>query len=169
MPLSHKRTSILNDVFAVIEHMNANKEKYMHSVSSIEDNDNELPKPNGPRYSLLSNSTEKDHYYSDVAICRFLFYDIYRGTNLTRLLNYVPQLRNVDYTEIEKIYFDSEPEEFVISLHSREIRIYRGDVKYIYPFFCQIRDSVEYELVFDGDKVYSLNKFNDEPEASSAL
>gem|GEM_PF-2731144 len=164
MSLSYKHTSILNDVSSVIEHMKANKELYAHRKPLHESDDNESESA-GPRYNLLLNDNDRDHYYSDVAICRFLFYDIRRGADRSRLLRHIPQIGSVDPKEIEKIFFDPESEEFVILSRSGEIRIYRGDIRYIYPYYCQIRDPIEYELAYEGDKVYSYNKFNDESEA----
>jgi len=162
-----RHTSIINDVSSILRHMRDNRDFYL-----VEAPPEELHQPEkkaSERYKILLNDNERDHYYSDVAICRFLFYDIARGTNMAVLKRYAPHIGDLDHRDVDRIFYDPESEDFVIQARHREVRIYRGDVRYIYPLFCQVRDPIEYELVFDGDKVYSLNKFNDGAEASANM
>jgi len=155
---------IINDVSSVLEHMKENRDFYLQQREPVQTIVS-TPRKRSPRYDLFLNDTERDHYFSDVTLCRFLFFDIARKTNLEGLKRYLPKIAEIDYREIEKIYYESESEEFVIRTKNDELRIYRGDMRYIYPFYCQVRDPIEYELVFEDDKVYSIDKFNDSADA----
>ncbi|MBN1785977.1 MAG: hypothetical protein JW825_03155 [Candidatus Methanofastidiosa archaeon] len=161
MPEAQKHTKIINDVLSIIDHMRNNLDLYMVENAIEEPSEQQIEEGKAVRYGIFKNDNERDHYYSDVAICRFLFYDIANGTNIEKLSRYNPGIANIDPGKIEKVYYDEESEEFVIRVADEDFRIYRGDIRYIYPFYCQFNDSIEYELVFDGDKAYSYPKFND--------
>jgi len=154
-----KRTVILNDVSAIIKHMSDNRKLYVGT--DVPDGNEQKSTERKNRYDIFLKDDEKDHYYSDVTICKFLFYDLVNGSNMDMLRRYVPDIEKMESNAVEKVYYEDKTEEFVIITKEHEYRIYRSDIRYIYPFYCQVKDPVEYEIVYFGDKVYTYSKFNE--------
>ncbi|MHC1605128.1 MAG: hypothetical protein ACXQTP_04065 [Candidatus Methanofastidiosia archaeon] len=115
-------------------------------------------------YNRFLNLEEGEDYYKTVAICRMIYLDLKRGTNLRKLSRYAPGIESIKPSEIKKIRYDNGTEDYVVTTSSDKYRIYKGDIKYIYPTYCKIPDSQEFELVFEDGRMYVVSKFLDTEE-----
>ncbi|MHC1609962.1 MAG: hypothetical protein ACXQS3_07115 [Candidatus Methanofastidiosia archaeon] len=113
-------------------------------------------------YSSFLNLDKGEQYYRNVTICKLIYYDLCNKTNLHLLSQYAPGIENIDQKDILKVRFYPKYEEFVIFTKDKTYTIYKGDIQYIYRFYCQVPDIQEFELVYDGDGVFTFSKFNDE-------
>lgn len=112
-------------------------------------------------YNQFSDLERGEQYYRTIAVCRLLYQDVMRGSNNALLRKYVPEIGDIDPHSVTKVRYDAEAEEYVIYHTSGEIRIYKGDIAYIYPLYCQIPDAAEYDVAYEGEDVFSYAIYND--------
>ncbi|RZN46195.1 hypothetical protein EF808_05930 [archaeon] len=153
-----QHTVILGDISEIIEHIkNHTPEGRTIEQYVPEDDAFEYRR----RYRLIREDKRPENYYRNVAICKMLYSDLVHGTNLTRLEKYAPGISSVDPEDVVRIRYLPEDEDFVIRTTHDTFRIYKGDVQYIYPLYCHVRDNTEFELAYEDDRVITFHIFDD--------
>jgi hypothetical protein len=153
-----RRTIILGDISEILEHIKTHTpegrsiEEYIPEEDAYE---------RRRRYRLIREDKRPESYYRNVAICKMLYSDLLHRTNLTRLEKYAPGISSVEPSDIIKIRYVPDEEDFVIRTHKGTFRIYRADVQYLYPLYCHVRDNTEFELAYEDDTVITYHIFDD--------
>lgn len=159
MAHSASHTTIVGDINEILDHMRQNHTP-KKSPSHMERDEKERVQ-RVRHYNRFVGKDTEESYYRVVTVCKLLFYDITHHTNMHIISRYAEGIDSISPEDIEKIYYDSPGEDYVVKTPDTEYRIYKGDIRRIYRFYCDIPDSVEYDLVCDGSQVYTTAKHNE--------
>ena len=152
------RTRLIGDVGDILAYIKSHHEPSPATVNLEQEQDAAWRIQYYHRFSDLEKG---EQYYRTVAVCKLLYQDIERGCENPLLRKYAPGIEDVKYSSVQKIRYDAESEEYVICTTDGEIRIYKGDIAYIYPLYCQVPDAAEYDIAYEGDEVFSYAIYSD--------
>ena len=113
------------------------------------------------QYERFTDLDPEESYYRIVSVCKLLYRDLASGASRAHLERYAPGIAGLDVSALVRIRYDAEAEEYVILAKGAEYRIYRGDIRYLYPLYCIVPDAAEYELAYDGEDVVSYSLISD--------
>jgi hypothetical protein len=153
------RTRLVGDVLDILDHVISHHEPAPVSVDLEQEEDAAWRIQYYHRFSDLDRG---EQYYRTVTVCKLLYRDILSGCDNPLLRKYAPGIERIAPSSVSRIRYDNEAEEYVIrSAEGEEIRIYKGDVAYIYPLYCQVPDAAEYDIAYEGEEVFSYAIYND--------
>ena len=152
------RTTLIGDVQDILSYIASHHEPSPVTVNMEQEQDAAW---RIQYYHRFLEPERGEQYYRTVTICKLLYQDIAHGCENPLLRKYAPGIEGIDISTLKKIRFDAEAEEYVIYSTDGEIRIYKGDIAYIYPFYCQVPDAAEYDIAYEGEEVFSYAIYNE--------
>ena len=115
-------------------------------------------------FKRFANLDEHHDYWFEIKICKIILNDIKtRSYYLEKLNRYCEGVKDLNFSDVRKIRYDSEGESYIIFTDNGQHEIYEDDLRFVYPTIVDVPDAAEYEVALENGGVLVYNKFTDSP------